>query len=181
MVELFSTGDAVGVGRTDGGLVVVPADGEGTIRSARASEVRIVAVTVSPAGSAVATIDEDGCVRLWDVASLKPRWTCQMAVEGVHREPTLTFTPDGERLLVGCGTGGVGVLRTADGALLATLRCASTVEGPVWLASTPDGYWDGSEGVESIFGQRGDDGTVTDLDAAMHSPEKVREALAGRV
>ncbi len=178
-LALVQDGACVAIGRDDGALLLIPADGGEAWASPSGSGIATAGLAASPDGAVVALVTRDGVLSLWDVNARTTRWTGALPLGSATAVASLAFTPDGRRLLVGSWARGVYVVRASDGAPLALLRSVRRGPDAHWVAATPDGFWDGSEGAESIYGQREDNGTVAALDEAMHSPEKVREALAG--
>src|SRR5262249_49490824 len=72
----------------------------------------VTSVTYSPDGKLLAAAGDDGTVKVWDLASRRPRATPQTGerVSGTFR---LTFSPDGKRLAF-TGTGGALKVWNAD-------------------------------------------------------------------
>jgi WD40 repeat protein/tRNA A-37 threonylcarbamoyl transferase component Bud32 len=72
----------------------------------------------SPDGKAAATVGDDNCLRLWDVATARPRGDAWMHDSPVY---SVAFNPEGKVILTGDGTGKARLWETATGRLLATL------------------------------------------------------------
>jgi WD40 repeat protein len=96
---------------------------------------------------------------------------------------SITFSADGRLLVSGGSYGTTNVWEVATGRHLVTLFTFSeSREGKVvddWLAYDPDGYYDGSPGVERYLGWRvGDDFQTPDsLGGRLHRPDRIESAL----
>ncbi len=162
-------------------LLFASPDPAAPVESVAVASAAVIAVGANRDRSLLATLDQDGAVRLLDVRTRQPQWevTLPRALDG---EGYIEFAPDGRRLLVTRTLRGTDVLRLSDGALLVTLRAleCKTSGGPEWLAFTPDGWWTGSPGVANLLRWETSEGVVGEpATSRMHSPEKVREALVG--
>jgi WD40 repeat protein len=62
---------------------------------------QIMGIAASPDGSVVATVSADGTAQLWDPEKLTPRGSA--IVTGSSGGGDVTFTPDGDRVVVGSG------------------------------------------------------------------------------
>jgi WD40 repeat protein len=104
----------------------------GTVRFRHPED--LTSVAYSPDGTAIASADDGGNVRLWEAATGKPR--LHVSVPGVHRL-RLAFSPDGKALAAG---GDDKVVRVWDAATGKELLQFAGHEGTVAaLAFSPDG------------------------------------------
>jgi WD40 repeat protein len=135
-------------------------------------------ITLSPDGSILAAGGKG--VKLWDVRTGK---LLRELSGHLKRTQAITFSADGRLLVSGGSYGTTNVWEVATGRHLVTLftfpesREGKGVED--WLAYHPDGYYDGSPGVERYLGWRvGDDLQTPDsLGAQLHRPERIESAL----
>jgi WD40 repeat protein len=96
---------------------------------ARKGGASVSAVAVSPAGTAVASADRDGVVRLWATPGGRPVWSKRSPASG------LAFSPDGRELVL-WGAHGSFLRSAADGRLLHPLASPA---GDLDAAFSPDG------------------------------------------
>src|SRR5439155_9842251 len=130
---------------------------------------------LSPDASTAAVSTSDGFVELWDLVALR-------AGRKLATYPnSLTFSPDGKRIVAGGRDNTLQVWDGSSGQLRATLwllpdEATGTVE---WLAFTPEGYFDGSPGIRRHLRWR--TGSLLHpaemYERLYHNPEAVRKAL----
>ena len=92
---------------------------------------------------------------------------------------------DSRSIAVSEGAEAVAIRNASDGSLRYTLRLFPSDDGTTlagWVAFTPEGYYDGSPGVERFLRWRvGDASLPADRYAATyHRPDLLRKALAGK-
>jgi RNA polymerase sigma factor (sigma-70 family) len=135
-------------------------------------------IALSPDGSILAAGGKS--VKLWDVR------TGKMVRElGGHLKLTesIIFSADGQLLVSGGSYGTTNIWEVATGRHLVTLFTFSeTRDGKLvedWLAYHPDGYYDGSPGVERYLAWRvGEDlQTPASLNTSLHRPDQLESAL----
>jgi WD40 repeat protein len=135
-------------------------------------------VALSPDGSILAAGGKT--VKLWDVRSGK---LVRELFGHLKITQSITFSADGRLLVSGGSYGTTNAWGVASGRHLVTLFTFPEFrEGKVvddWLAYHPDGYYDGSPGVERYLAWRvGDDLQTPDsLDTPLHRPERIESAL----
>jgi WD40 repeat protein len=135
-------------------------------------------MALSPDGSIVATGGKT--VKLWDVRS----GTMLRELFGhLKRTQSIVFSADGRLVYAGGSYGTTNVWDVASGRHLITLF-AFAGEGPEtsaddWLAYTPEGYYDGSPGIERYLAWRVGDELVTakTLGAQLHRADRIQSAL----
>jgi WD40 repeat protein len=135
-------------------------------------------VALSPDGSILAAGGKT--IKLWDMRTGK----LLRELSG-HLKITqaITFSADGRLLVSGGSYGTTNVWEVATGRHLVTLltfpesRAGKVVDD--WLAYHPDGYYDGSPGVERYLGWRvGDEFKTADsLGPQLHRPDRIESAL----
>jgi len=136
-------------------------------------------LVLSPDRTLAAVSGRGGEVSVVDVATWEARWTRDVTASDASAVARV-FTPDNGRVLVNREGVATDVLRASDGSLLATLRPIHRYDKHEWMAVTPDGWWDGSPGIAEVLRWQTPDGIVGEpMTSHRHSPEKVREALAG--
>jgi WD40 repeat protein len=119
-------------------------------------------------------------VKLWDVRS----GTMLRELFGhLKRTQSIVFSADGRLVYAGGSYGTTNVWDVASGRHLITLF-AFAGEGPEtsaddWLAYTPEGYYDGSPGIERYLAWRVGDELVTakTLGAQLHRADRIQSAL----
>jgi WD40 repeat protein len=135
-------------------------------------------VALSPDGSILAAGGKS--VRLWDVRTGK---LLRELSGHLKTTQSITFSADGRLLVSGGSYGTTNVWEVATGRHLVTLFTFSeSREGKVvedWLAYHPDGYYDGSPGVERYLGWRvGDElKTAKSLGPQLRRPDRLESAL----
>jgi WD40 repeat protein len=135
-------------------------------------------MAISPEGSIVATGGKS--VQLWDLRTGKP---LRQLYGHLKRTQSITFSADGRLVVAGGSYGTTNLWEVATGRHLATLFAFDDVkDGSVtddWLAYHPEGYYDGSPGVERYLAWRVGDELLTPqtLRADLHRPERVSAAL----
>jgi WD40 repeat protein len=135
-------------------------------------------VALSPDGSILAAGGKS--VKLWDVRTGKLLRELSGHLKLTH---SITFSADGRLLVSGGSYGTTNVWEVATGRHLVTLFTFSeSREGKVvedWLAYHPDGYYDGSPGIERYLAWRvgGDLLTPDSLGAQLHRPKRLESAL----
>lgn len=138
---------------------------------------------LSPDGSVIATGGKS--VKLWDARTGKQ---LRELYGRLKRTQAITFSADGRLVVAGGSYGTTNVWEAATGRHLVTLMAFPAARtGPAdvatvddgWLAYHPDGFYDGSAGVERFLAWRvGDDLQTPDaLAPQLHHPERVAAAL----
>jgi WD40 repeat protein len=135
-------------------------------------------MALSPDGAIVATGGK--WVQLWDVRTGKP---IRQLFGHLKRTQSIAFSADGRMLFSGGSYGTTNAWEVASGRHLVTL-CAfpewrnGTLEEE-WLAYHPDGYYDGSPGIDRLLAWRVGDELLTpeSLGERLHRPERIAEAL----
>jgi RNA polymerase sigma factor (sigma-70 family) len=135
-------------------------------------------VALSPDGSILAAGGKT--VKLWDARSGK---LLRELIGHLKITQSITFSADGRLLVSGGSYGTTNVWEVASGRHLVTLFTFSeNRDGKVvddWLAYHPDGYYDGSPGVERYLAWRvGDDLQTPDsLGARLRRPDRIESVL----
>jgi WD40 repeat protein len=135
-------------------------------------------IALSPDGSILAAGGKT--VKLWDVRTGK---LLRELFGHLKITQAITFSADGRLLVSGGSYGTTNVWEVATGRHLVTLFTFSeSREGKVvedWLAYHPDGYYDGSPGVERYLAWRvGNDLQTPDsLGTPLHRPDRIESAL----
>jgi WD40 repeat protein len=136
-------------------------------------------IALSPDGSILATGGKT--VKLWDAETGEP---IRELFGWMKKTQAIAFSPDGRFLVGGGSYGTTNLWEVGTGRHAVTLiafpddRNESLRED--WAAFTPEGPYDGSEGVDRFLAWRVGDDFVTaeTLGATLRNPERVREALA---
>ena len=139
-------------------------------------------MALSPDGAILATGGKS--VRLWDARTGKP---LRELSGHLKRTQSITFSADGRLLVSGGSYGTTNAWEVATGRHLVTLfafpeRRNGTVEEE-WLAYHPDGYYDGSPGVDRLLAWRVGDELLTpeSLRPRLHRPDRLADALKLRL
>jgi WD40 repeat protein len=139
-------------------------------------------VALSPDGALLATGGKT--VRLWDARTGK---LLRELFGHLKRTQSITFSADGRVLVSGGSYGTTNLWEVATGRHMVTLfafpeRRAGAIEEE-WLAYQPDGYYDGSTGVDRLLAWRVGDELLTpeSLGPRLHRPDRIVEALKLRV
>jgi hypothetical protein len=136
-------------------------------------------VAYSPDGKTLATASDDKTTRVWDAASGKPLLTLTGHTSGVR---SVAYSPSGKTLATASADG---TTRLWDARTGRELACLITFDDGHWLACTPDGYFDGSEGGKQRVSYRiPGTGRVVPVDRFFHDfyrPGLLRRALAGKL
>jgi WD40 repeat protein len=135
-------------------------------------------VALSPDGSILAAGGKS--VKLWDMRTGK---LVRELFGHLKTTQSITFSADGRLLVSGGSYGTTNAWEVATGRHLVTLftfpetRMGKTVDD--WLVYHPDGYYDGSRGVERYLGWRVDDvfKTADALGPQLHRPDRIQSAL----
>jgi WD40 repeat protein len=135
-------------------------------------------MALSPDGTVLATGGKS--VRLWDARTGKP---LRELFGHLKRTQSITFSADGRLLVSGGSYGTTNAWEVATGRHLVTLfafpeRRNGTVEEE-WLAYHPDGYYDGSPGVDRLLAWRVGEELLTpeSLGPRLHRPDRLADAL----
>lgn len=135
-------------------------------------------IALSPDGTIVATGGKT--IALWDVATGK---RLRNLTGHLKKTQSIIFSADG-RLLVGGGSyGTTNLWEVATGRLLATFFAFPESRGKDgaedWLATTPDGFYQGSPGVARYLAWRvGDElQTPKNLGPQLHRPDRLESSL----
>jgi WD40 repeat protein len=135
-------------------------------------------VALSPDGSMLAAGGKT--IKLWD---MRTRKLLRELFGHLKITESITFSADGRFLVSGGSYGTTNVWEVATGRHLVTLfTFPGSQKGTVaddWLAYHPDGYYDGSPGVERYLAWRvGDDLQTPDtLGVQLHRPDRIEAAL----
>jgi len=137
-------------------------------------------IALSPDGSILATGGKS--VKLYDVKS----GTLLRELYGfLKRTQCITFSADGRLLFAGGNYGTTNAWEVDTGRHLVTLftfpDSPEDARSEDWLAATPEGYYDGSAGVDRYVSWRVDDEirTPETLDVKLRRPDRVSSALSG--
>jgi WD40 repeat protein len=138
-------------------------------------------MALSPDGALLATGGKT--VRLWDARTGK---LLRELFGYLKRTQSITFSADGRLLVSGGSYGTTNAWEVATGRHLVTLfafptRRNGTAEEE-WLAYHPDGYYDGSPGVDRRLAWRVGDELLTaeSLGPQLHRPDQLADALKRR-
>jgi WD40 repeat protein len=140
-------------------------------------------VALSPDGTTVATSGLGKAIALWDV---KTGRLVRELVGHAHPPQSAAFSADGRLLVSGGDYRTVKIWEVPTGRLLATLVTFSESRPGAalddWLASTADGSYEGSPGVDRFLRWRvGDELRTPDvLGPQLHRPERLEAALKPR-
>jgi WD40 repeat protein len=135
-------------------------------------------MALSPDGSILATGGKS--VQLWDVRTGQK---LRQLFGHLKRTQSITFSADGRLVVAGGSYGTTNLWDVSTGRHLITLFAFIDSRTGVltddWLAYHPEGYYDGSPGVEQYLAWRvGDElQTSESLGPKLHRPEMVQEAL----
>jgi WD40 repeat protein len=135
-------------------------------------------IALSPDGSILATGGKT--IKLWDVRTGK---LLRELFGHLKKTQAITFSADGRLLVSGGSYGTTNAWEVATGRHLVTLFAfPATQKGTAlddWLAYNPDGFYDGSPGVDRYLAWRvGDDlQTPESLGPRLHRPDQVESAL----
>jgi RNA polymerase sigma factor (sigma-70 family) len=135
-------------------------------------------IALSPDGSILATGGKS--VKLWDARTGKP---LRELFGYLKKTQAITFSADGRLLIAGGSYGTTNAWEVATGRHLVTLFAfPSTQKGTGlddWLAYSPDGFYDGSPGVDRYLAWRvGDDLKTPDsLGSQLHRPDRLEAAV----
>ena len=135
-------------------------------------------IALSPDGSILAAGGKT--IKLWDVRTGK---LLRELFGHLKKTQAITFSADGRLLVSGGSYGTTNAWEVATGRHLVTLFTFSeSGKGTVaedWLAYSPDGFYDGSPGVERYLAWRVDDElkTPATLDVQLHRPDQLETAL----
>jgi WD40 repeat protein len=135
-------------------------------------------IALSPDGFILATGGKT--IKLWDVRTGK---LLRELFGHLKKTQAITFSADGRLLVSGGSYGTTNAWEVATGRHLVTLftfpasQKGATLDD--WLAYTPDGFYNGSPGVERYLAWRvGDDlQTPASLGAQLHRPDRIESAL----
>lgn len=139
-------------------------------------------IALSPDGSILAAGGKS--VKLWDVRSGK---LLRELVGHLKKTQSIVFSADGRLLVAGGSYGTTNLWEVATGRHLVTLFAfPASQKGTApddWLAYNPDGFYDGSPGVERYLAWRvGEDlRTPASVGAQLHRPDRIEAALQFRL
>jgi WD40 repeat protein len=137
-------------------------------------------LTLSPDANTLATNGTGKAIALWDV---KTGRLIRELVGHPHPPQSSAFSADGRLLVSGSDYRMTKVWEVATGRLLATMVTFSEsrpgLAADDWLAYTPDGFYDGSPGIDRYLAWRvGDDLRASDsLGLRLHCPDRLEAAL----
>src|SRR5206468_3924395 len=135
-------------------------------------------IALSPDGSILATGGKT--IKLWDVRTGK---LLRELVGYLKKTQAIAFSADGRLLVSGGSYGTTNAWEVATGRHLATLFAFPGTNKDAalddWLAHTPEGFYDGSPGVERYLAWRvGEDLKTPDsVGVRLHRPDRVASAL----
>jgi WD40 repeat protein len=135
-------------------------------------------IALSPDGSFLATGGKS--IKLWDVRTGKQ---LRELLGYLKKTQSIAFSADGRLLVSGGSYGTTNAWEVATGRHLVTLfTFPASQKGTAlddWLAYHPDGYYDGSAGVERYLAWRvGDDlQTPASLGPQLHRPDRIESTL----
>jgi WD40 repeat protein len=135
-------------------------------------------IALSPDGAILATGGKS--IKLWDAQTGKP---LRELTGHLKKTQAITFSADGRLLFAGGSYGTTTVWEVATGRHLVTLfafpKGPDGTAADDWLAYHPDGYYDGSPGVEQYLAWCVDDELQTPaaLGAQLHRPDRLEAAL----
>lgn len=141
-------------------------------------DVRGRPMALSPDGAILATGGK--AVQLWDVRTGKP---IRKLYGHLKRTQSIAFSADGRFVFSGGSYGTTNAWEVASGRHLVTLFAFPEKPGGTtkeeWLAYHPDGYYDGSPGVDRLLAWRVGDELLTPKSPGMQlrRPERVESAL----
>ena len=133
----------------------------------------------APAGRILASGGTDGAIQF-----LEPRDGTTLHAIAAHTGDvfSLSFSRDGRLLASGGADGALHFWKVAQAKLLLTRSVVWTdIESePAWIAFTPQGFYDGSPGIESRMRWRVGDKIfpAEPYAARFHRPDVIREALS---
>jgi WD40 repeat protein len=139
-------------------------------------------IALSPDGSILATGGKE--VKLWDVRTGK---LLRVLFGYLKKTQAIAFSADGRLLVSGGSYGTTNAWEVATGRHLVTLFAFPAVQGGPglddWLAYHPDGFYDGSPGVERYLAWRVGDDLLTpaSLGTQLHRPDRLASALRLRL
>ena len=136
-------------------------------------------MALSPDGSVVATGGKS--IKLWDVRTGK---MLRELFGHLKRTQSIAFSADGRLLVAGGSYGTTNVWAVATGntwsrCSRSPTRGTGSASTDGWLAYHPDGYYDGSPGVDRYLARRvGEEfQTAETLGPELHHPERIAAAL----
>jgi WD40 repeat protein len=135
-------------------------------------------MALSPDGTVLATGGKS--VQLWDARTGKP---LHQLIGHLKRTQAIAFSADGRLVVSGGSYGTTNAWEVATGRHLVTLFAFPEVrDGRVeeeWLSYHPDGYYDGSPGVDRLLSWRVGDELLTpaSLGPRLHRPDRLADAL----
>jgi WD40 repeat protein len=138
-------------------------------------------MALSPDGAVLATGGK--WVQLWDARTGEP---LRQLFGHLKRTQSITFSSDGRLLFSGGSYGTTNAWDAATGRHLVTLfafpRGHDGAVEEEWLAYHPDGYYDGSRGVDRLLAWRVGDEFLTPetLGPRLHRPDRLADALRPR-
>jgi WD40 repeat protein len=135
-------------------------------------------IALSPDGAILATGGKS--IKLWDARTGKP---LRELTGHLKKTQAIAFAADGRLLFAGGSYGTTNVWEVATGRHLVTLFAfpegRNGTAADDWLAYHPDGYYDGSPGVERYLAWRVGDELKTpgSFGAQLHRPDRLEAAL----
>jgi len=135
-------------------------------------------MALSPDGSLIATGGKS--IKLWDVRTGK---LVRELYGHLKRTQSIVLSADGRLIVSGGSYGTTNAWEVATGKHLVTLFAFTNSRGSQvsddWLAYHPDGFYDGSSGIESYLAWRvGDELQLASaLSGELHRPDKIAAAL----
>jgi eukaryotic-like serine/threonine-protein kinase len=123
-------------------------------------------LALSPAGDMIVVVSEEGQLCLYELPTLRLRWS--MTLSDRNGSPMVEFTPPSDELLIACGDGGVKVCKVCDGSMQIAFqprqlrRVTASPDGRTLAAGCSDRairVWDRDRGQE-VACLQGHDGTV---------------------
>ncbi len=136
---------------------------------------------IAPDGKTIATETDENAIILWDTQTGKLVRELKGHESGVL---ALSFLPDSKTLLSGSNDGSVKIWNVQSGELILTTIVFGVTQSKAgtttnWISFTPDGFYDGSTGIEKFIRWRvGDELFPAEkFKAQMRRPDLIAQAL----
>lgn len=139
-------------------------------------------LAISPDGKIIATETDEYSIKLWDAQTGVLLREIKGHESGVL---SLAFSPDGKVLINGSNDSTLKFWNTQSGELLLTIMMIGVSKTKVgtktdWISFTPEGYYDGSVGIEKFIRWRVGDELfpVAKFQTAMRRPDLIAQILS---